>query len=99
MEPRTHAYYAARARVVKALAHPTRLFVVDELSRHGKRCVYELTDMVGADMSTVSRHLAILKRAGIIRDERHGTQILYKLTINCVGKLLHSVETLIQKAT
>lgn len=99
MEPRTQAYYAARARVVKALAHPTRLFVVDELSRHGKRCVYELTDMVGADVSTVSKHLTILKNAGIVCDERHGSQIFYKLTLNCVGNLLRCVETLIQKAT
>ena len=56
----THDRYAARATIVKALAHPTRLFVVDELSRHGRRCVCELTEMIGADMSTVSRHLAIL---------------------------------------
>ena len=68
MQPPTQARYAARARVVKAMAHPTRLFVVDELSQHGQRCVCQLTEMIGADMSTVSRHLAILKNAGIVRD-------------------------------
>jgi predicted transcriptional regulator len=52
-----------RARVMKALAHPSRLFIVDELSR-GERCVCELTEMIGADVSTVSKHLALLaKRA------------------------------------
>ena len=57
---------------MKALAHPSRLFIVDELSRSGERCVCELTEMVGADMSTVSRHLAMLKGAGIIEDEKRG---------------------------
>ena len=45
---------APRARVMKAMAHPTRLYIVEELAR-GERCVHELTDMVGADMSTVSK--------------------------------------------
>ena len=56
--------YEARVRVVKAMAHTTRMFIVDELSRAGERCVCELTEMIGADISTVSKHLAILKNAG-----------------------------------
>ena len=66
MQPQAQAQYAARAKVIKAMAHPTRLFVVEELSQHGQRCVCELTAMIGADMSTVSRHLTILKNAGIV---------------------------------
>ena len=61
----------ARAQIMKALAHPTRLFVVDELSK-GERCVCELTDMIGADISTVSKHLSVLKQAGIVQDEKRG---------------------------
>ena len=56
------------------MAHPTRLFIVDELARSGERCVCELTEMVGVDMSTVSRHLAMLKNAGIIEDEKRGSK-------------------------
>ena len=63
MDRRTQALFEARARIMKALAHPTRLFLADELSK-GERCVCELTEMVGADVSTVSKHLAILKNAG-----------------------------------
>ena len=59
--------YEARVRVVKAMAHPTRMFIVDELSRSGERCVCELTEMIGADISTVSKHLAILKNVGHYR--------------------------------
>lgn len=92
MQPQAQARYAARAKVVKATAHPTRLFVVDVLSRHGRRCVCELTDMIGADMSTVSRHLAILKNAGIVTDEKHGTQVFYQLTMDCVLNFLKCVD-------
>jgi len=62
MDSRTKAKYEARAAIMKAMGHPTRLFIVDELS-HNERCVCELTDMVGADVSTVSKHLSVLKNS------------------------------------
>jgi hypothetical protein len=71
MNVEAQALFGARARIMKALAHPTRLFIVDELSR-GERCVRELTEMVGADVSTVSKHLSVLRSAGIVADERRG---------------------------
>lgn len=92
----THARYEARARVIKAIAHPTRLFVVDELCRHGEHCVCELTKMVGADMSTVSRHLAILREAGLIEDEKRGTQVFYRVRVGCILTFLDCVESLMR---
>ena len=65
--------FEARAAVVKALAHPTRLFIVEELSR-GARCVADLTNLIGADMSTVSKHLAVLRNVGIVEDDKRGVQ-------------------------
>ncbi len=58
------ALYEARAKIIKAIAHPTRLFIVEELEKKEK-CVNELTEMIGADMSTVSKHLSVLKNAGL----------------------------------
>lgn len=75
--------YEAKARMMKALAHPTRLFIVDELSK-GERCVCELRDMVGADISTVSKHLALLKAEGIVADDKRGLQVFYRLKTPCV---------------
>ena len=46
----------ARAKVLKAMAHPSRLFILEELNK-GERCVCDLTEMIGADVSTVSKHL------------------------------------------
>jgi len=87
--------YEARARIIKALAHPTRLLAVDELSRR-ERCVCELTEMVGADISTVSRHLAILKAAGIVEDSKRGTQVYYRLRCPCVADFFRCVETVLK---
>jgi ArsR family transcriptional regulator len=68
---------------MKALAHPTRLFIVDQLAER-ERCVQELAEMVEADVSTVSRHLSQLRSVGIIADEKRGTQVFYSLRVPCV---------------
>lgn len=91
MNPKIQSRYEARARIIKAMAHPTRLFIVDELSR-GKRCVCELTDMIGADVSTVSKHLAILKNSGVVQDEKRGVQVYYSLRCPCVLNFFTCVE-------
>ncbi|MBW2121734.1 MAG: winged helix-turn-helix transcriptional regulator, partial [Deltaproteobacteria bacterium] len=95
MDPKTHARLEARARVIKAVAHPTRLFIVDELSR-GERCVCELTELIGADTSTVSKHLSILRNAGILQDERRGSQIFYMLRMPSILSFFKGVEAVIR---
>jgi len=96
MDAKKLARYEARAKIIKAVAHPTRLFLVDELARSGERCVCELTEMVGADMSTVSRHLAILKGVGIVEDERRGAQVFYRLRVRCVLNFFECVESVME---
>jgi DNA-binding transcriptional ArsR family regulator len=95
VDTQTHARFEARAAVIKAMAHPTRLFIVEELS-HGERCVCELTEMIGADMSTVSRHLALLKGAGIVEDEKRGAQVFYRLRMPCILNFFECVESVIR---
>ena len=96
MNAKTQAKYEARAKIIKAMAHPTRLFIVDELARSGKRCVCELTEMIGVDMSTVSRHLAMLRNAGIIEDEKRGAQVYYRLRVRCVMDFFECVESVMK---
>lgn len=90
MDRKTRSRYEARARIIKAMGHPTRLFIVDELSKQ-ERCVCELTEMVGADISTVSKHLSILRAAGIVLDEKRGNQVFYSLRVPCVLKFFDCV--------
>ncbi len=94
MDRKTLARFEARAKIMKALAHPTRLFIVEELSK-GERCVCELTEMVGADVSTVSKHLSILKSAGLVSDEKRGLWVYYSLKAACALNFLDCVEAVI----
>ena len=88
----------AQARVIKALAHPTRLFLVEELCRQ-ERCVCELAEMVGSDMSTVSKHLALLRQAGIVADDKRGKQVFYRLLMDCALDLGSCASTILERAS
>ncbi len=87
--------YEHRARIIKAMAHPSRLAMVDALAR-GERCVCELQQVVGTDMSTVSKHLALLKAAGIVADRKEGLQVFYRLQVPCVLDFLGCVDAVIR---
>jgi len=76
-----------RAAIFKALGHPARLRIIEEL-RSGERCVCELVDVSEAGWSTVSRHLSVLKSAGVVEDEKRGLQVFYRLALPCVGTFL-----------
>lgn len=82
--------FSLQVKVFKALSHETRLFIVDELSR-GERCVCELTKMVGADISTISKHLSQLRAAGIIASDKRGMQVYYRLLTPCILQLFSCV--------
>jgi DNA-binding transcriptional ArsR family regulator len=91
----THARYEARARIIKAMAHPSRLLIIDELAK-GERCVCELREMVGADMSTVSKHLSVMRNAGIVQDEKRGTMVYYRLRVGCILDFFGCVESVME---
>ena len=95
MDTKIFAHFDARAKIVKAMAHPVRLFIVDELFRNEK-CVCELTRMIGLDMSTVSKHLSVLKNAGIVQDEKRGSQVYYKLKMPCVMNFFGCVDSVMK---
>ncbi len=88
-------YLEAKSRVLKALGHPTRLLIAEELGR-GERCVCEFVDMAGVDYSTVSRHLTVMKQAGLIEDEKRGKRVFYRLRVPCVLNFMECVEEVIR---
>jgi len=85
----------ARAKILKAMAHPSRLFIIEELEK-GERCVCELTEMIGADVSTISKHLSVLKQAGILIDDKRGNQVFYRLRVPCVLNFFGCVESVLE---
>jgi ArsR family transcriptional regulator len=90
MDGKNKAQLDAQVMVIKSIAHQTRLFIINELSKQ-ERCVCELTKMIEADISTVSKHLSVLKNAGIVSCEKRGCQIYYRLKIPCILSFLYCV--------
>ncbi len=84
-----------QANVFKALAHFSRIFIVNELAK-GKKCVCELTEMIGADKSTVSKHLSVLKQAGIVSDTKDGNKVFYSLEVKCVLNFISCIDGMIE---
>ena len=97
MDPKIQALFVERARIIKALAHPSRLYIVDRLSQR-EHCVQELAELVRADISTVSRHLSILKNVDIVKDEKRGTKVFYSLHTPCVLNFFGCVEKVIKSS-
>ncbi len=75
--------FRQQARVLKALANESRLKIVDRLSK-GECSVGELTEIIGSDRTTVSKHLAVLRAHGIVLDRREGNVVYYTLMTPCV---------------
>ncbi len=80
-----------QADVFKALGHPSRMAIVHALGG-GPVCACELADVAGCAPSTLSRHLSVLRHAGVITDERRGQQIFYHLSFPCVLSFAECIE-------
>jgi len=88
------ADYRARAGVANALANANRLMIVEALAR-GEMCVCEMVELLGCDQSTVSKHLAVLKNAGLVEDRREGQWSYYRLACPCLNDLFRCIEGVI----
>lgn len=95
----------ARAAILKALAHPTRVLMLDALSR-GDRCVNDLRILAAVSQPTISHHLEKLKKAGIVTERRQGRNIVHHLAcpcmleaVNCTLGVIQSMKTRQAQAT
>ena len=85
-----------RAEIFKALGHPARLAMIAALGS-GERCVCELQELVGSDMSTVSKHLTILRSAGLVSSDKRGKQVFYSLEMPCTLGFIDCVDKALKK--
>jgi len=85
-----------KAEVFKAMGHPLRLGVIEFLQA-GEKCVCEIVDHTGTGISNMSKHLSILKKAGIVSDRRDGLKIMYSLTMPCAMDFTRCVEGVVVK--
>ena len=94
MNKKTRKRYEARAKVAKAMAHPSRLLMLDLLQKQ-EMCVGDLTDEVGADQSTVSKHLAVLKDVGLVDVRKEGALSYYRVTCGCLDGFFSCLEAVL----
>jgi DNA-binding transcriptional ArsR family regulator len=85
--------FVAWAELLKVLAHPSRLMLIEALSA-GEQCVRDLTEVVGHDISTVSKHLNLLRENGIVADDKRGKQVYYRLRIPNVLHVFYLLEAI-----
>ncbi len=86
MELQNDERIALLVSTFKALAHPVRLQMVEMLADE-ERCVCVFQQKFQLDFSTISRHLLVLKNAGLVQDEKRGKNVFYRLIRPCVLKM------------
>lgn len=84
-----------RSKIIKAIAHPVRLMVIEFL-KEGEQSFSEIFDLFKLDKSTVSKHLLVLKEAGIISSRKNGADVIYKLDVPCITDFFSCVTAVIE---
>ena len=83
-----------RAKIIKAMSHPVRLMMIEFL-KTGERAFSDIFDLFQLDKSTVSKHLLVLKEAGIVSSRKSGADMIYKLEVPCVTDFFGCVTAVI----
>ena len=82
--------FERQAEIAKAVAHPLRMAVIDFL-KDGEKCVCDIARHIGSERSNVSRHLAVMVRAGVLGCRKDGLKVFYSLKTPCVAEFLSCV--------
>ncbi len=90
MDEASKRLYAMKAEMIQAAGHPIRLAIIDFL-KDGEQCVCDIAEHVGAKRSNVSRHLAVMSRAGVLDSRKDGLRVMYSLKTPCILGFLSCV--------
>lgn len=85
-----------KADIFKALGHPTRLWIMEKLEK-GEACVCEFVNEVDVDFSTISAHLSVLQKAGLVDSEKRGREVYYFSLVPCIYDFMHCIENVIKR--
>jgi DNA-binding transcriptional ArsR family regulator len=88
MDRQARGLYQRKAEIIKAVAHPLRVAVVDYL-KDGEKCVCDIAEYLGSERSNVSRHLAVMLKAGVVRCRKDGLMVFYELRTPCILNFLN----------
>jgi DNA-binding transcriptional ArsR family regulator len=95
MTPEKIRFYRKRSEALKALANPYRIWMVEKLAL-GELCVCEFNKTLDLDDSTISRHLSVLRNAGIVDYRKEGKQVFYNLRTPCILGFLKCFDEVIK---
>lgn len=84
--------------VLSALAEPTRLAALTILWDGGEHCVCELMNRLGASQSRMSRHMGVLKTAGLVTDRRDAQWVRYRRNSKMRSDIATAVDAIVVAA-
>ena len=84
----------AKAKIFKALSHPSRVFIIEELIK-SERCICEFAELLGVDKSTISKHFTVLKNAEIISTRKEGTSVYCSLRLTCIKNFFNCTDEIL----
>ena len=84
-----------RSNIIKAMAHPVRLMIVEYL-KDSSRSFSEIFNLFTLDKSTVSKHLLVLKEAGLVSSKKTGADMIYTLEVPCVTDFFGCITAVIE---
>ena len=96
MDESTKRLYELKAEVIQAAAHPIRLAVLDYL-HDGEQCVCDIATHVEAERSNVSRHLALMTKAGLLESRKDGLKVMYSIKCDCIFNFLACVTDVLRE--
>ncbi len=88
--------YDKQAEILKALAHPLRIAILDYL-KDGEQCVCDIAERIGSERSNVSRHLAIMVSCGVLEYRKEGLKVIYSLKARCILDFFKCITTCLKQ--
>jgi len=83
--------YEKQAEILKALAHPLRIAILDFL-KDGEQCVCDIARYIDSEQSNVSRHLSVMVNAGVLESRKEGLKVMYELKAPCILEFFSCLE-------
>jgi ArsR family transcriptional regulator len=85
-----------KAEVLKALAQPTRLKIL-ELLRNGERCICEIVPAINGEQSNISRHISLMQKSNLVTTRKDGVKVMVKVKDPKIFEILDSISLMLKK--
>jgi DNA-binding transcriptional ArsR family regulator len=85
-----------KAEILKALAQPTRLKIL-ELLRNGEKCICEIVPAINGEQSNISRHISLMQKSNLVTTRKDGVKVMVKVSDHRVFEILDSIALLLKK--